>query len=112
VAAGVAGQGGEEPVDAQDLGQPPVMGDRERGGASVAEVGHGHALFGGQHRGPEGAEDVVVGRGAGVAAGSEAVQHAQGGEGSQPVFGGVEVVEREVGDLVAGEHSVLGQQPA
>ena len=88
------------------------MGDREGGGASVAEVGHGDVLFGGQGGGAEGAEDVVVGRGAGVAAGSEAVQDAQAGEGAQPVFGGVEVVEGELGELVAGEHSVLAEQPA
>ena len=88
------------------------MGDGEGGGASVAEVGHGDVLFGGQGGGAEGAQDVVVGGGAGVAAGSEAVQDPQAGEGAEAVFGGVEVIEGELGELVAGQHPVLQEQPA
>jgi hypothetical protein len=34
------------------------------------------------------------------------------GEGAEAVFGGVEVVEGELGELVAGEHPVLEEQPA
>ena len=69
-------------------------------------------MFGGQDSGAEGPEDVVVGGGAGVAAGSEAVQDAEGGEGPQAVFGGVEVLEGEPGELVAGQHLMLREQPA
>ena len=112
VVAGMSGQGGEEAVDSHELRQPPGMCDREGGGASVAEVGHGDVLFGGQGGGAEGAEDVVVGGGAGVAAGSEAVQHPQAGEGAEAVFGGVEMTEGELGELVAGQDSVLQEQPA
>jgi hypothetical protein len=87
------------------------VGDRQGGGASVAEVGDRDALFGGQHGGAGRSKDVVVGRRAAVAAGSEAVQHPQGGEGAQPVLGGVEMIEGQFGEVVAGEHSVFGQQP-
>jgi hypothetical protein len=111
VVAGVAGQGGEEPVDPEDLGQAAAVGDREGGGASVAEVGHSDALFGGQDGGAGWAEDVVVGGGAGVAAGPEAVQHPESGEGPEPLFGGVEMAEGELGELMAGEHPMLSQQP-
>jgi hypothetical protein len=54
----------------------------------------------------------VVGGRAGVAAGPEPVQHLKVGEGAEPVFGGVEMVEGELGELVAGEHPMLQQQPA
>jgi hypothetical protein len=77
----------------------------------VGEVGDLNALLGSQHRGAERAQDGVVGRRAGVAAGPEAVQDTKGGEGAQPVLCGVELVEGDVGELVAGEDPVLGQQP-
>ena len=54
----------------------------------------------------------MVGRGAGVAAGSEAVQDPKGGEDAQPVLGGVQLVEGDLGELVAGEDPMVGQQPA
>jgi hypothetical protein len=73
------------------------VGDRQGRGASVAQLGHPDALLGGQHRRAEWAQDVVVGRGAGVAAGPEAVQHLQSGEGAQPVLGGVQVTEGQLG---------------
>jgi hypothetical protein len=89
-----------------------VVRDRQAGGASVAQLGNPNALFGGQHRGTQRAQHVVVGGRAGVTAGPEAVQHPQGGEGTQPILGGVQVVEGEFGELVVGEHPMVGQQPA
>lgn len=87
------------------------MGDGKGHIASVAEVGDLHALLSGQHRGTGRAQDVVVGRGAAVAAGPEAVQDPKGGEGAQPILGGVQMAERDVGELMSSEHAVLGQQP-
>lgn len=54
----------------------------------------------------------MVGGRAGVAAGPEPVQHLEVGEGAEAVLGGVEMTEGELGELVAGEHSVLQEQPA
>jgi len=84
VVAGVAGQGGEEPVDPKNVGQAAAVGDRERGGASVAEVGHSDALFGGQDSGAGRAEDVVVGGRASVVAGLEAVPRSARGGWARP----------------------------
>jgi hypothetical protein len=91
VAAGVAGQGGEEAVDGQEVGPPPAVGDGESG-AAVAEVGDGGVVVGGQDGGAGRAEDVVIGGRAGVA-GSEAVQDLKAGEDAEPVLGGVEMVK-------------------
>ena len=92
MAAGVAGQGGEEAVDGQEVGPPPAAGDGESGAAAVAEVGDGGVVVGGQDGGAGRAEDVVVGGRAGVA-GSEAVQDPKAGEDAKPVLGGVEMVK-------------------
>jgi hypothetical protein len=89
-----------------------MVGDRQGGGAPIAQVAEADALFGGQHRGAEGAQHVVVGRRAGVAAGPEPIHDFEGGEGAQPIFGGIQVVEGQLGELVAGEHAVVGQEPA
>lgn len=54
----------------------------------------------------------MVGSGTGVAAGPEPIQQSQAGEGAQSVLGGVEVMEGELGELVAGEYSVFPEQSA
>src|SRR6266542_2128738 len=111
-AAGCGGEHGEEAVNADLVGQSLAMRDRQRLGAAVAELPHRLAAFGGQDLGAQLAEDVLVGRGAGELERAEAVEDAQPGEQHQPVRGGDSAREAQVGELLAGQHPVVPDEPA
>jgi len=110
ILAGVRDEGGEEkPVDADHVRQALAVGDLERLVGPVAEPAHVGAVLGGEHRGAEGAEDVVE-RGGAFAMGSlgpEAGEDAGLGEFAEAVFGAVDRGEPDLGELAGGEHAVL-----
>src|SRR6266511_4194670 len=110
--AGGAGEGGEEPVDGDQVVQLLPVRDAKGVVAAVPHPGRVEAAAGGEHPRAGGAEDVVVGGGAQVAAGPEPLQHSEAVQDDQAVLGGVEVGEGEVGELVGGEHAVLVHQLA
>jgi hypothetical protein len=110
--AGRGHEGGEKPVDADQVAQALAVGDLQRLVGPVAELAGLDAVLGGQHRGAGGAEHVVVGRRALAVAtvGTEACEDAGVGELLEAVFGAVQGAEVDLGELVGGEHAVLVDQ--
>ncbi len=106
----MGGEIDEDGVDAEQVAQPggggqPVDRSPDRGGG-----GFGGAVAGGDVGRADRAEGPAPLLGAGPHAVAEAGQHAALGEHGEPVAGGVDVVERERGDLFGGQHLVLVQQ--
>lgn len=108
--AGVAGQVDEDLVGTEQVRQVGPVGQVPAPLAGLVAAGNVLAALGGDEVDAGLVEHVVVGIRAAVGAlGAEAGQDAGQGQRSQAFLGDVEAGEQGVGDLVAGEHTMVGE---
>jgi hypothetical protein len=67
-------------------------------------------VLGAEQDGADLADQVVPGRGPGLAVRADPPQHAQADEYGEPVPGGDHAAEPERGELASGQHAVLGDR--